>query len=46
MILPTEFDLPMLHVRHDRAEAIELCKEMILLGCGQIIRRGTPEDLL
>jgi ABC-type sulfate/molybdate transport systems ATPase subunit len=46
MILPNEFDLAMLYVRHDRAKAIELCEEMIFLERGQIIRQGTPEDLL
>ena len=45
-VLPNEFDLPMLYVTHDRAEAIELCDEVLLLERGKIVARGTPDDLL
>lgn len=44
--LPNEFDLPMLYVTHDRAEAIELCDEVLLIERGQIVGRGAPGDLL
>ena len=36
----------MLYVTHDRAEAIELCDEVLLLERGKIVARGTPDDLL
>jgi molybdate transport system ATP-binding protein len=39
-VLPEEFDLPMLYVTHDRAEAIALCPEVIFLERGKIVRRG------
>jgi molybdate transport system ATP-binding protein len=45
-VLPDEFNLPMLYVTHDRAEAIELCDEVLLLERGKIVARGTPDDLL
>jgi len=45
-ILPNEFNLPMLYVTHDRSEAIALCDEVLLLERGQIMGRGTPEDVL
>ena len=45
-VLPNEFNLPMLYVTHDRAEAIELCDEALLIERGQIMARGTPEALL
>lgn len=44
--LPNEFDLPMLYVTHDRAEAIELCEEALLIERGQIVRRGPPPEIL
>ncbi len=43
--LPNEFDLPMLYVTHDRAEAIELCDEVLLLERGKITGRGEPAEL-
>ena len=45
-VLPNEFNLPMLYVTHDRAEAIELCDEVLLIERGQIMARGTPLELL
>ena len=45
-VLPNEFDLPMLYVTPDRAEAIELCDDVLLLERGKIVARGTPDDLL
>ena len=45
-ILPNEFNLPMLYVTHDRAEAIELCDEVLLIERGKIIARGDPAELL
>ena len=45
-LLPNEFDLPLLYVTHDRAEAIELCDEMLLLERGKIIGRGAPAEFL
>ena len=45
-VLPNEFNLPMLYVTHDRAEAIELCDEVLLIERGQIMARGTPAELL
>ncbi len=44
--LPNEFDLPMLYVTHDRAEAIALCDEVLLIERGKIIGRGIPAELL
>ena len=44
--LPNEFDLPMLYVTHDRAEAIELCDEVLLIERGQIVGRGAPGEVL
>jgi molybdate transport system ATP-binding protein len=44
--LPNEFDLPMLYVTHDRAEAITLCDEVLLIERGKIVGRGEPADLL
>jgi molybdate transport system ATP-binding protein len=44
--LPNEFDPPILYVTHDRAEAIELCDEVLLLERGQVTARGRPADLL
>ena len=44
--LPNEFNLPMLYVTHDRAEARALCDEVLLLERGQIVRRGPPDGLL
>lgn len=41
-----EFRVPMLYVTHDRAEAVALCREVLLLERGQIAARGTPEQLL
>jgi len=45
-LLPDEFNLPMLYVTHDRAEAIELCEEAIVLERGKIIARGVSTDVL
>jgi molybdate transport system ATP-binding protein len=45
-VLPNEFNLPMLYVTHDRAEAIELCDEVLLIERGKIIARGMPGELL
>jgi molybdate transport system ATP-binding protein len=45
-LLPNEFNLPMLYVTHDRAEAIELCEEVLLIERGQVVARGLPNDLL
>ena len=45
-VLPNEFNLPMLYVTHDRAEAIELCDEVLLIERGRIMARGTPAELL
>ncbi len=44
--LPNEFDLPMLYVTHDRAEAIELCDEVLLIERGRIVGRGAPREVL
>jgi len=44
--LPNEFDLPMLYVTHDRAEAIALCDEILLIERGKIIGRGEPAEIL
>ena len=44
--LPNEFDLPMLYVTHDRAEAIALCDEVLLMERGKIVGRGAPAELL
>ena len=44
--LPNEFDLPMLYVTHDRAEAIELCDEVLLIERGKIVGRGAPSEIL
>ena len=44
-ILPNEFNLPMLYVTHDRAEAIELCDEALLIERGKIMMRGNPKEL-
>jgi molybdate transport system ATP-binding protein len=44
--LPNEFDLPMLYVTHDRAEAIALCDELLLIERGKIVGRGAPGELL
>jgi molybdate transport system ATP-binding protein len=44
--LPNEFDLPMLYVTHDRAEAIALCDEVLLIERGQIVGRGAPGEML
>ncbi len=44
--LPNEFDLPLLYVTHDRAEAIALCDEVLLLERGKIVGRGAPAELL
>lgn len=44
--LPNEFDLPMLYVTHDRAEAIALCDEVLLMERGHIVRRGPPAEVL
>ena len=43
--LPNEFNLPMLYVTHDRAEAIELCDEVLLIERGKIVGRGRPAEL-
>ncbi|MGH9694983.1 MAG: ATP-binding cassette domain-containing protein [Bryobacteraceae bacterium] len=43
--LPNEFNLPMLYVTHDRAEAIALCDEVLLIERGKIVGRGLPADL-
>ena len=45
-ILPNEFNLPMFYVTHDRAEAVELCDEVLLIERGKIIARGDPAELL
>jgi molybdate transport system ATP-binding protein len=45
-VLPNEFNLPMLYVTHDRAEAIELCDDVLLLERGKIVGRGQPGQLL
>jgi len=45
-VLPNEFNLPMLYVTHDRAEAIELCDEVLLIERGRIMARGKPAELL
>ena len=44
--LPNEFNLPLLYVTHDRAEAIALCDEVLLIQRGRIVRRGEPSKLL
>lgn len=44
--LPNEFDLPMLYVTHDRAEAIALCDEVLLIERGKIVGRGEPAEVL
>jgi molybdate transport system ATP-binding protein len=44
--LPNEFSLPMLYVTHDRAEAIALCDEVLLIERGRITARGNPAALL
>ena len=44
--LPNEFDLPMLYVTHDRAEAIALCDEVLLIDRGKIVGRGAPREVL
>ena len=44
--LPNEFDLPMLYVTHDRAEAIALCDEVLLIERGEIVGRGAPVAML
>ncbi|MEO6870891.1 MAG: ATP-binding cassette domain-containing protein [Chthoniobacterales bacterium] len=44
--LPNEFDLPMLYVTHDRAEAIALCDEVLLIERGKIVGRGVPRQVL
>ncbi|HEY2801447.1 MAG TPA: ATP-binding cassette domain-containing protein [Chthoniobacterales bacterium] len=43
--LPNEFNLPMLYVTHDRAEAIALCDEVLLIERGKIVGRGRPVEL-
>lgn len=45
-ILPNEFNLPMLYVTHDRAEAIELCDEALLIERGKVLTRGKPAEVL
>jgi ABC-type sulfate/molybdate transport systems ATPase subunit len=35
----------MLDVTHDRAEAVELCEEALLIERGKIMLRGKPKDL-
>lgn len=44
--LPNEFDLPLLYVTHDRAEAVVLCDEVLLIERGRIVGRGRPGDVL
>ncbi len=44
--LPSEFNLPMLYVTHDRAEAIALCDEVLLIERGKIVGRGKPREVL
>lgn len=44
--LPNEFDLPMLYVTHDRAEAIALCDEVLLIERGRIVGRGGSGEVL
>ena len=44
--LPNEFDLPMVYVTHDRAEAIALCDEVLLIERGKITGRGEPAGIL
>lgn len=44
--LPNEFDLPILYVTHDRAEAIALCDEVLLIERGKIVGRGKSAELL
>jgi ABC-type proline/glycine betaine transport system ATPase subunit len=36
----------MLYVTHDRAEAIALCDELLLIERGKIVGRGAPGELL
>jgi len=44
--LDREFGVPLLHVTHDPAEAIETCEEVLLLDAGKVIARGDPRKLL
>ena len=41
-VLPNEFNLPMLYVTHDRAEAVDLCDDGLLIERGRIVTRGLP----
>lgn len=40
-----EFRVPMLYVTHDADEVAALCREVLMLERGKIIRRGTPAEL-
>jgi molybdate transport system ATP-binding protein len=44
--LHDEFEIPMLYVTHDPAEAIEICQEVLVLESGRLISRGNPLELL
>jgi molybdate transport system ATP-binding protein len=44
--LDREFGVPLLHVTHDPAEAIETCEEVLLLESGKVVARGDPRKLL
>lgn len=44
--LHDEFGVPMIYVTHDRAEALALCDEVLLLERGRITARGAPAELL
>ena len=41
-----EFQIPMIYVTHDVAEATALCDEVLLLDRGRLISRGPPADVL
>jgi molybdate transport system ATP-binding protein len=44
--LHREFEIPVLFVTHDPAEAIAICEEVLLLQAGRITARGNPAELL
>jgi len=40
-----EFDLPMLYVTHDQAEAAALCDEVLVMESGRFVRQGKPDAI-
>lgn len=45
VVLRRELGIPMIYVTHDQAEALSMGDRLVVLGKGQVLQRGAPEEV-